>query len=160
MRTLCKKLIMIILGVFIMPIGIVYAKIPAEQVAIGGITYKATIDYIISIYGQPSRVKSGIYYWGKDESLVVTTWDPAKGQTNHATSITCSAANGLETPVGGAVGMPVDNVMLRYGRNAGSAPDYIDYENEVYGYISDNGCLIYRARNGKIVKIEIVGYLN
>ena len=155
MRTLCKNIILLILGIFIMPLSSVNAKIPAEQVAIGGITYKASIDYIISIYGQPSRVKNGTYYWGKDESLKVTTWDPAKGETNYATSITCTAANGLETPVGGAVGMPVDNVLLRYGRNASSAPDYIDYDNEVYGYKSDNGCLIYRARNGKIVKIEI-----
>ena len=59
MRTLCKNLILLILGIFIMPLSSVNAKIPAEQVAIGGITYKASIDYIISIYGQPSRVKNG-----------------------------------------------------------------------------------------------------
>ncbi len=156
MKRLLHKMLMITIVALVIPLGTAYAKLPAEEVAIGGITYKASIEYIINIYGEPHRVAKGVYYWGEDDSLKVTTWDSTKGQTDYATSITCTAANGLETPIGGAVGMPVFSVLTRYGGNAASAPDYIDHKNEVYGYISDNGCLIYRAKNEKIISIEIV----
>ena len=159
MKKIWKNVVLFVLGLIILPIGMADAKLPPEQVAIGGITYKASIDYVISIYGQPHRVKSDVYYWGDDDSLKITTWDPAKGQTNYVTSVTCSAANGLETPIGISVDMDY-GALLRYGSKAGDAPDYIDYDNGTYAYISSNGCLIYRVKNEKIVSIEIVGHLS
>ena len=133
------------------------AKLAKEQVAIGGITYKMPISQVLEKYGKAHTVKGGAYYWGRD-SLTVTTWDSAKGQTNYVTSVRSAANNGLETPDGVIVGMPDQVLNQVYGK----ADKVLDADRNgctVYTYESaGGGSLAFRTKNGRIVAIELAKF--
>lgn len=156
MKHLVAKIFLMICAVLLLlPYSTVNAKLTVDQIAIGGITYKSSLDYIIGIYGEPDSIKGGsTYCWG-DNSLEVYTWDGAHGQQNYATEIRCKKNNGLTTPAGISVGSHVLEMYDVYG-----TPDYEqgeNYFNYSYIYTSTGGpCLILRTSEYRIREIWIV----
>lgn len=156
MKNLLMRLVIAIFAVVLLvPSVIANAKLSSDQIAIGGITYKSSLDYIYGIYGPPDFIESGsVYCWGYN-SLEVYTWGP-HGQTNYATEIRCKKNNGLATPAGVTVGMPVSVLNDLYGR-ADYTLDSDREGNTVYTYFGEAGpCLVFRVLNNKIREIWVI----
>jgi len=157
MKKLFIKSILVFLAFIIMPCITADAKLSADQVYIGGITHKSSMDSIIELYGKPHVIKSTTYYWG-DDSLTVYTWDPAHGQKDYAVEIRCARKNGMATPAGVMVGMSENVLNQAYGK-----ADVVDTDRNgqtVYTYFGEGGpCLVFRSKYGRIQVIEVTrGY--
>ena len=152
-----KYVLCLLTVICIFPFGKANAAISDEQIAIGGITYKCPISYVLDKFGPPHRIESGGYYWGAN-SLFVNTWSSAKGQTNYVTEMRTSANNGIETPAGVIVGMKDTVLNQVYGQ----ADMVIDNDRNgftVYIYNSPkSGSLAFRVKNGVIKSIEMAGF--
>lgn len=127
------------------------ARIAPDQAAIGGVSYKAGIDYVISIYGEPDNIVRGsIYQWG-------TGFEVNTLQSPYVRGVIVSEPNGIATQDGVCVGMDVSVLYENYG-----APDHMDADkdgNTVYSYESGRGCLMFRVKDEVIRQIDLVeGY--
>lgn len=115
-RTLCVFLFGILL---MMPHA--SAGIAKDEVALGGVRPDMSIDYIRTVYGEPTRSErmapgAWNYYYG----------DSVKIHTNNGNVITIKVTkdNGFRTPSGFHVGMNIDDVLSVYG-----APErLVDYQ--------------------------------
>lgn len=128
------------------------ARIADAQVALGGITYRSDINRVIRIYGRPSKIMSSgsIYCWGTSFEVF--------NDSGKVMGITTTANNGIETPAGIHVGMAESVITQTYGRAEDTGTD--SSGRKYYGYSSsNNGCFIFRTKNGKIVEIDIVAGL-
>lgn len=157
LRETLKCGLCLIAVVCLFPLSKAEATISDEQIAIGGITYKCPINYVLDKFGPPHRIESGGYYWGAN-SLFVNTWSSAKGQTNYVTEMRTSANNGIETPAGVIVGMKDTVLNQVYGQ----ADMVIDNDRNgftVYIYNSPkSGSLAFRVKKGVIKSIEMAGF--
>lgn len=128
------------------------ARIAPGQAAIGGINYKASIDYVIGIYGKPDNIVRGsIYQWG-------TGFEVNTLQSPYVRGVTVSEPNGIATQDGVCVGMDVSVLNENYG-----APDHMDADkdgNTVYSYESGRGCLMFRVKDEVIQQIDLVAGYN
>lgn len=157
LREIFKCVLCLIAVVCLFPLSKAGAMISDEQIAIGGITYKCSINYVLDKFGPPHRIESGGYYWGAN-SLFVNTWSSAKGQTNYVTEMRTSANNGIETPAGVIVGMK-DSVLNKVYGQADMVVDSDRTGCTVYIYNSPkSGSLAFRVKNGVIKSIEMAGY--
>ena len=149
-----KKIIGVMLLCFSLIIALPYqtgqARIANSQVALGGITYRSDISRVIRIYGQPSRISGNSYYWGTSFEVF--------NDNGKVFGITTTANNGIETPAGIHVGMAESVITQTYGRAEDTGTD--SSGRKYYGYSSsNNGCFIFRTKNGKIVEIDVVAGL-
>lgn len=128
------------------------ARIAPERAAIGGISYKASIDYVIGIYGEPDNIVRGsVYQWG--DGFEVNTL-----QSPYVRGVTVSEPNGIATQDGVCVGMDVNALIENYG-----TPDHMDADkdgNTVYSYESGRGCLMFRVKDDVIRRIDLVAGYN
>ena len=134
----------------IIPYHTTEARIADSQVALGGITYRSDISRVIKIYGQPTRINGNSYYWGTSFEIF--------NDSGKVFGITTTANNGIETPAGVHVGMSESAITQTYGKAEDTGTD--SSGRKYYGYSSsNNGCFIFRAKNGKIVEIDVVAGL-
>lgn len=128
------------------------ARIAPDQAAVGGIAFKASIDYVIGIYGEPENIVRGsVYQWG--DGFEVNTL-----QSPYVRGVTVSRPNGIATQDGVCVGMEVGVLNETYG-----APDHMDADkngNSVYSYESGRGCLMFRVKDEVIQRIDLVAGYN
>lgn len=128
------------------------ARIAPERAAIGGISYKASIDYVIGIYGEPDNiVRSSVYRWG--DGFEVNTL-----QSPYVRGVTIFEPNGIATQDGVCVGMEIGVLNETYG-----TPDHMDVDKEgntVYAYESGRGCLMFRVKDEVIQQIDLVAGYN
>ena len=161
MRRFFKGFILAILVLLIMmptrmEAGPKGGEIPAKDMAIGGITFGASEDYVKSIYGEPSDISydsNGV--WGKTKTYQYGSSFFIKfGQTGNVIELKSTANNGLKTPQGFTVGIPLSEVASYY-ENKGSTgkkdgKKYCVYQADWYKYMK------YVAdKKGKIASIHL-----
>ena len=94
------------------------ASIPPDEVALGGISYGSSVDYVREIYGSPERnivnEKSPLftgylnrYYYGNSFSILFRNGSALRLET--------TAKNGIKTPSGISVGSDESLVIDAYG---------------------------------------------
>lgn len=100
------------------PVG----DIPKEDIAIGGISFGSTMEYVRSIYGEPDEIyrKNGKEY--EPQSLIQWVYGDSFSITfdandNRAYQIKSTGRNGLEIPIGVAVGGNIFTVSNYYGED-------------------------------------------
>ena len=101
------------------------AQIASERVALGGIQVGATIDYVKSIYGEPSRIESA--YVGMLDETITThhygeTLSIAYDEQRRVHGIRSTGNNGFATPDGVSVGMDVSVLQKVYGKSDDVVP--------------------------------------
>lgn len=115
--------------------------VPRDDIAIGGIQFGASYEYVRSIYGEPDRVliENGKEYeprllshWYYGDSFTVT-FDEDRGTVY---KIKSNGRNGLKIPLGVAVGNNIYTVEEHYG-------------NQCY-FVSDNNGYTLRLQSGGI----------
>ena len=139
------------------------ASIPAEEMALGGISIGAAADYVKSVYGQPDKISysDGVlyYYYGDNFALRFMRGNLYRNRTPSAITVTVSGANGLSTPSGLSVGLSVDALAELYGESDNyEAPAEANGWCDVYIYYSDGAAaaqnMAFYIREGMIVKME------
>jgi uncharacterized protein YbbC (DUF1343 family) len=131
-----------------------FAKVPANDMAIGGITVGSNDNYVRKIYGAPTHIKTTRvgceYYYNSSLSIQFIKSDEYK-----VTSVISKDSNGLKTPQGITVGSSFDDLLNSYGTPDNSyrlsGNDYYSY------YASDNGHLAYTfgVCDGKVISIVL-----
>jgi len=124
-NTIMKKIFLVMCFVFLFASTIGFAQsknIPDSEAALGGVHIGASMDYVRSIYGEPSDYSYGydtfgnpttIYRYGNGYYFYVYY---NKAGESYINEITTDANNGIATPAGITVGTPEDVVMNTYGR--------------------------------------------
>lgn len=129
----------------VLNIATTHAKPSSDQFSFGGITRDASLEYIMSIYGEPSERISGdtwmTYKYGDDGSFSIdfiydkNFIDRCKGGGSpywHCTEIRVTADNGISTPAGVAVGMSKQELINIYGEpNTVSAKNTIGWMGKI-----------------------------
>lgn len=106
MRSYITVLFFLLLSV--MSISVCSANLSEDEIAIGGIPYHATADYVKSIYGEPTNMttttkhalwtgKIDNYYYGDSFTVIF--------RNGEVICLGTTADNGLSTPAGIKVGM-------------------------------------------------------
>lgn len=133
---------------------------PAE-VAIGGVQIGSSMDYVRSIYGEPTTVRTyydRVFYgncedWTYGDSFVIRF-----AQSGTAYSVASTKDNGIKTPAGFTVGQNINGVI-----------DYFGSDKMTRTYDKTSGTYIYRVycnsyiylvfttdKKGKISRISLV----
>lgn len=130
-------------------------EISAKDMAIGGITFSASEDYVRSIYGEPTDISyDSNGGWGKiktyryGDSFFVTF------AQSGVIDVKSTANNGLKTPQGFTVGMPLSKVENYYGNkgyaSTNNGKKTRRYQAEWYMY------MVYQAdKEGNIESIHL-----
>ncbi|MBQ9572940.1 MAG: hypothetical protein IJR22_06070 [Acidaminococcaceae bacterium] len=99
------------------------ARIPLEDMVIGGVGVGTHINYVKQVYGEPSAVKQ---HKAEVDSDIRNPMEYSYGKTftlyadgSIVYSVSSTGNNGLKTSKGITVGMPYSNVVKAYGK-----PDY------------------------------------
>ena len=139
-----------------------FAEIAQNRIAIGGIGYGSSMEYVNSVYGQPTdeyhknanwngkNVDVYLNKYGKRFSVVFLRYEKT------AIDIMTTGSD-LSTPDGVTVGMSADILNAMYGQ-ADSVRSA--YGGELYGYIGvlpsgEYSMLEFDVREGLITEIEI-----
>lgn len=119
-----NKKIMALAGIFLCLGGISMAKIPQEEIALGGIAPGTSRDYVMEIYGEGKA--SPVYYdkyMGEymatieySDSVYISSMGPNMTGPQKVTFIKVSANNGFATPKGIHVGSTLQEVLAAYGK--------------------------------------------
>lgn len=103
----------------------------SEEAALGGITAGATMSYVRSVYGEPTRAQSA-YDGEKEEGLI--RWDYGQGTTiffrratGEVRDVIVRANNGFSTPAGAYVGMDASVLQQLYGDDYNAGSPYLDF---------------------------------
>ncbi len=134
-------------------------SIPREDVALGGIPLNATEEYVRSVYGAPDDISyktDGAF--GKTRKFVYgTSFFVTFNNRDKVIDVMSNGNNGLKTPPGFAVGMPMSEVKAHYGS--------VGYDNQgkdgiwFIRYSSEWGVYIkYTADEDEMIK-EIHAYI-
>lgn len=128
--------------------------IPKAEAALGGIQIGATVDYVRSIYGEPTkeRVLDGHWCgytleWTYGETFTI---EFANGKVEN---ITVTADNGIKTPAGFAVGQNISGPLAYYGEDTMEYP--VKRHQTSYNFYASigNGLNFMTDKKGKITKI-------
>ena len=133
--------------------------ISSTECALGSVQVESSLQYVISIYGAPDRIKETInpirYGDGPHTSLdvyygnTIKMWfDKDRNQKTHLIRITSTGNNGWKTPSGFTVGMSLSEL-----------PSYLHAKEGYNSYVSGAVHLCFEIKNGKIVKIDMYGPL-
>ena len=156
-----KKVTVIVLMLMFCVSSVCMARIPQDQVAVGGIGYGSSREYVESIYGKPTSEKRvydknkrlhivamygkylHIYYDLKDNTIV---------------DLSYYGDNSLATPAGVTCGMDLSVLRNIYGTadniySAHGGTIYVYAGTESNG--KNHGVMEFDVRNGKIHQIEI-----
>lgn len=116
-KMILSSFVATIFMVILMTVCHAAGSIPKGDVALGGITIGASEDYVRGVYGEPSDIsykttgafgKMKIFQYG--ESFFVTFNNNGK-----VIEIMSDENNGIKTPPGFTVGMPLSDVRDYYG---------------------------------------------
>lgn len=129
---------------------------PAE-VAIGGVQIGSSMDYVRSIYGEPTHVKNkssvgpfgASVEWTYGDSFKITFGD---GQ---AYDVETSANNGIKTPAGFTVGQNIDLVLNYFGKDAADVTKDGSKKQYRFRCASYRGMSFVTDKHGKIQKIYL-----
>lgn len=126
-------------------------RISMSEVSLGGISIGSSMDYVRSVYGEPTKIKTdktpyqswSYYRYGNSVELAVLDND----NTVHEIQVT--ANNGFATPAGVTVGMDRNTLYSVYGRPMSS-----NSTGCFYSASADCGLTFtFNSRTGKITKI-------
>ncbi|MCH4188650.1 MAG: hypothetical protein LKF74_08235 [Megasphaera sp.] len=113
--------------------------LPESETFVGGVGYGCTLEYVKSIYGEPSNkrwfntdgVRGVTYSYGPLFSVTGRTWDKDQKPEGELTVTGYTLkANNLATPSGLTVGIPYETVANMYG----SVPKWTSHDGRT-GYI-------------------------
>jgi len=136
-----------------------FANIADDEVALGGIAYNSSLDYVQSVYGNPTRITEvkrdmfgfyKTYYYGSSFYFEVRN-----GVVTHLYS---AANNGINTPAGVKVGMTKANLEAIYGKPNNVLKDRFGNLDSYYyaSYLSFNlGARFYFDKSGRITLISV-----
>ena len=132
-----------------------------NQVALGGIPLDASLIYVNSIYGLPTRIESGsrwISHYGNG-FLVYSIpkyngkGSPYKKGVNYVDQIKVTQNNGISTPDGAYVGMKEYVIEELYGE------PFNKFEQQknimTYWYFAETQLLAFEAKDGVVISIRI-----
>ena len=141
-----KKFISLLLGAMMAFSAACFAKIPAAQIALGGIEPGFKIEQVKQIYGEPTYDGGETLVFG---NLIVKVDDDRPGIVEEV----IVRGGDIATPAGIKVGMSASALNEVYGRADDIDRDTNDTE---YTYKSDDGKrkLEFKVVNGVIVKIK------
>ena len=135
-------------------------SLPDYEFSLGGISVKgtATIDYVKSIYGEPSLISkdnySATYRYGSTVTIKTHTFD-----NERVFYIETTDNNGFATPSGLAVGMKKKDMLNLYGSPRSISKDGFNRECFIYGdkYASGGaGMYISINKENTIVAIKLI----
>lgn len=119
MKILLKSTIYILMSMLLTTSICIAAanEIPKSDLQIGGIALGNTEDYVRSIYGEPTSITyTERSAFGRMKNLCYgDSFYIHLGQDGRAVNIETTADNGLKTPPGFTVGMPLAQVEEYYG---------------------------------------------
>ena len=155
-----KKITIMVLMIMFCVYSVCIARIPQDQVAVGGIGYGASRSYVESIYGGPSSEKKGTDKNGKKIRYIVLYGKSLKViyEDDRVIDIAICDNNSLATTAGVTCGMDLSVLKKAYG-NADNV--YSAHEGTIYVYAgyesngNNQGVLEFDVRNNKIYQIEI-----
>lgn len=132
-----KKSIFLLLAILCISTTTCFAYgIPRNDMAIGGIAYGTSMDYVKQIYGTPTKITYADGEWHTGKLIVYNYNDKfivsGSVRTNTVVSIVCTE-KGLSTPGGLAVGMKYDIVKKIYG-NGGRMDLLVKRPSDGYKY--------------------------
>ncbi len=129
-RKFCKSLVLSCLLTLVMAsVCLAYTppkEIPESDIAIGGITLGASVDYVRSIYGAPDSI-TDINNGKGSEPLTLFRYGDSffvylNQHSGRVAKVESTGNNGLKTPAGFAVGMKISDVARHY-KDAGRSAD-------------------------------------
>ncbi len=156
-----KKISFVIIMLCIFCFSNTVFALSKNQVALGGIPLDASLLYVNSIYGQPTRIEGGrqwishygngflVYsspkYNGKDS--------PYQKGVNYVDQIKVTQNNGIATPDGAFVGMDEHVIEELYGEPFNK----FESQNNVmtYWYFAETQLLAFEAKDGFVISIRI-----
>ena len=160
-RKLLTSTVLFLLLFTVMPISSICSasSLPLSEISIGGIPYRASADYVKSIYGEPDRVtypKGSVIYDGQMVYYLYGNSFTVEIGGNQVMHIVTTANNGLGTPAGVTVGMDRKILDSLYGSPKNIIRDQ-NHNISSYYYRSEQSDYIgvrFDIRNGKITAIR------
>lgn len=159
-RKLLTSTVLFLLLFTVMPISSICSasSLPLSEISIGGIPYRASADYVKSIYGEPDKLTTSdgsAIYAGVFQTYIYGNTFKVEIGGNQVIHVSTTANNGLGTPAGVTVGMDKKILESLYGlpknvirdKNHNTIGYY--YRSEQSDYIG----LRFEIRNGKITAI-------
>lgn len=159
-----KRLSLVLTLCFALLVGgqICSAEIAQDRIGIGGVGFGSSMEYVNSIYGEPTNVDYGAVDWGGQRVRAIKAKYGGRytvvfvGNEQSAVDI-ISTSTSFATPDGVTVGMSADELSGIYG-DADSVRTA--YGGTLYGYIGkldsgDYSMLEFDVRDGVITEIEI-----
>ena len=154
-----KKVTIMVLMLLFCVSSVCMARIPQDQVAVGGIGYGASRDYVESVYGDPTHEQKGFdenkrpivaVLYGKHLHIVY--------RNNAIIDLSYYGDRSLATPAGVTCGMDLSVLRNIYGT---ADNIYSAHGGTIYVYAGaesngkNHGVMEFDVRNGKIHQIEI-----
>lgn len=159
-KNMRKKVWLIFLAVFLSFINLTAFAITKDDIAIGGIGPGCSMDYVISVYGDPqNRIPDhsgnsprSRYGYGSPNP---TYYVEVKDSTGIVVSVINFGATGLKTPVGIGIGSSENDVRMVYGQIP--KKDEVVDGNGGMGYFTQNidYGMVFNFKNGRVINFMV-----